>query len=149
MKYKRLNQSNFEDCKKIFDDIFDFEPYLQWKKDFNLTGDFESEWKSMLKYGRIYGLFNQDKLIAFCSWIYFSMDLYITICNLTVDKKLQRQRFGMKILKYTINQVKKRNKKIIAQTNEIEFFKKSGFHIVTDFDDDKLQPYRYIVGYEK
>ena len=149
MKYKRLNQTNFEDCKVIFDEIFNFDPYLQWIKDFNLTGDFESEWKSMLKYGRVYGLFNQDKLIAFCSWVYFSMDSYITICNLTVNKKLQRQGFGTKILKYTINQIKKRNKKIIALTNEIDFFKMFGFEIITDFEDDELQPYRYIVGYGK
>jgi len=149
MKYKRLNQSNFEDCKKIFNEIFDSEPYLQWKNEFGLSGDFDSEWKSMLKYGRIYGLFDEDKLISFCSWVYFSMESYITICNLTVDKKLQRQGFGTKILKYTINQIKKRNKKIIAQTNEIEFFQSFGFEIITDFDDDELQPYRYIVGYGK
>jgi GNAT superfamily N-acetyltransferase len=137
MGYKRLHQNNYKEAGKIYDEIF--------PDRFN----FETEWKSMLKYGRVYGYYNNENcLISFCSWVYYSDDPYITLCNLTVNNSFHRKGYGKKMVKYIINQIKRRNKEIIVLTNEKEFFENCNFKIFEDFEDDELQPYRYIMKYE-
>jgi N-acetylglutamate synthase-like GNAT family acetyltransferase len=98
-----------------------------------------------MKYGRIYGLYDKNILIGFCSWVHFSEDDYITLCNLTIKKDLWRKGFGTKIIKYVMS--KKKGKSLLVQTNAKEFFEKLNFKITTDFEDDETQPYRYIMKY--
>lgn len=140
LKYKRLKPENYFECKKIFEDIFD--PNLESTDD-----EFESQWYSMLKYGRIYGIFYDDKLIGFCSWVRFRDDDYVTLCNLTIDKSLHRKGYGSRLVRYIINKIKLKN--IMCHTNEREFFESVNFDIVVDFDDDDTAPYRYIMNYKK
>jgi GNAT superfamily N-acetyltransferase len=136
LRYKRLKQKNFESCKIIFYEIFN-----QSKL------DFQSEWESMLKYGRIYGLYDNQDLIGFCSWVHFTDDSYVTLCNLVVDKSLHRKGYGTRIVKYILNKIKNKNVDVIAQTNERLFFESVGFEVIIDFEDDDTQPYQYYMKY--
>ena len=137
MKHKRLHLKDFNSASTIYNSVFP-------NRD-----DFESEWGLMLKYGRIYGYYNNDKLIGFCSWVYYEDDPYITLCNLTVDKLYHRKGHGTKIIQYIISQTKHRKKDTLVLTNEKEFFESVNFKIIEDFSDDDTQPYQYIMKYEK
>lgn len=138
LRYKRLKQENFEESKIIFEDVF---------PEYKTTSEFESQWISMLKYGRIYGLFENQKMIGFCSWVHFSDENYITFCNLTVDKLLHRKGYGTKIIRYILNKVKHKKMGVVVQTNEKLFFESVDFKVVIDFEDDDTQPYRYYMNF--
>ena len=137
MKHRRLHLRDFLSAEVIYKGVFPD------------RDDFETEWKSMLKFGRIYGYFNNKVLVGFCSWVYYNDDPYITLCNLTVDKLFHRKGYGTKIIQYIITQTKHRKKDTIVLTNEKEFFESVNFKIIMDFEDDDLQPYRYIMKYER
>jgi GNAT superfamily N-acetyltransferase len=135
MRYKRLYLKDLLSAEAIYYNVFPD------------RDDFESEWNLMLKYGRIYGYYINDILIGFCSWVYYNDETWITLCNLTVDVPYHRKGYGTKIIKYIINQTKHRKKNILALTNEKNFFESVNFKIFENFEDDDLQPYKYIMKY--
>lgn len=138
MKHRRLHLKDFLLAETIYKGVF------------SDRDDFETEWKSMLNHGRIYGYFNNDNgLVGFCSWVYYNDDPYITLCNLIVDKSSHRKGYGTKIIQYIITQTKHQKKDTLVLTNEREFFESVNFKIIMDFEDDDLQPYRYIMKYER
>lgn len=140
LKYKKLDMTNHYDCKVIFENIFNPDEYPDH--------DFDFEWTSMLKYGKIYGIFYNEKIIGFCSWVKFNDVEYMNICNLTIDKLYQKKGYGKKLTKYVLNKVKNKKNDIIIHTNEKDFFETVGFDVVIDFEDDDTQPYRYIMIYK-
>jgi len=149
MHYRKITKNpNWTKAKKIFDKSFSND--VVYEK--NPAG-FEHQWYFINKYGKLYGIFENDKLMGICAWVYpVDFDNYISVIDLCVDPNERNKSYGKRILKYTLSQIKKskfRYIDIMIDTDLKDFFEKNNFKILFDHGEEHDENYRYFMYYEK
>jgi GNAT superfamily N-acetyltransferase len=145
MRYRKITKNpNWTEAKKIFDISFTNEKNSQ---------SFSHQWFFIYKYGKLYGIFDGDKLMGICACVYpVDFDNYISVIDLCVEPNERNKGYGQKILKYTLSQIKKskfRYIDIMIDTDLKDFFEKNDFKILFDHGEKHDENYRYFMYYEK